>query len=215
MNISLVQPITVSTTGQTSLAYASNVSTGSLLVCAFNSTTGTVTSSIPTDTLGNTWLQAGTQTSVAAQTNIFYCLASKSAGANTVSLATGTGVFYLWEVTSLPKATVSLDQTSGTTGISPTCDPGALIPTNANEFLVAAAVNGTGNNITGGAAGWTFSHVINTEAVQTRIISSLGSQDGTFPNNLSSHWGAVSASFAFITGNPAASLRAKLKPFII
>jgi hypothetical protein len=177
------------------VAFTSSNTAHNLLVCTVCSQSG-VAQSAPTDTLGNTWVLAGTQQSLTGcgDVAIWYvkdCLG----GANTVT-SHSTGTVYLTvvaEYSGLDTA-APLDQTNFTSNAATTSlFSGSVTTTAANELLVWMA--GPRNNATAGDAAWTDTVLTNGFVFQDRIASSTGTYSATGTQTPSGTSIAVIASF--------------------
>jgi hypothetical protein len=147
MAITLVQSASAnySGSGSRAIAFGSNNTLGNALFCLFNShaNSGSVA-----DTQLNTWISLGFIGSSNTSAALFW-LPSCKAGANTVTISSGSGSIAgtIAEVSGVD----TLDQTSGSpttgTGAGSTWGPtGAITTINANEFIVGLVASGNGGN---------------------------------------------------------------------
>lgn len=193
-----------------SLTFASNVTSGNLIVVAvatFNAGSPTVSIS---DTQGNTYSQAGSyQTSGSNRISLWYAVAG-STGSNTVSFTPSASVFsgfgiheYTGTATSTP-----LDNAVGTTGTaSNTVNPGTVTVSAANEMIFCCAGQGDGtntDNITPGT-GYTLRvnqfNSVSFQALYTEDKVSVSANEAPTMSWLVNHnWQGIGASFKIASG---------------
>jgi len=146
-----------STTGGTTAAYGSNNTLGNFLLCSVQ---GINSSTVPTDSRGNTWLFAGGGAGGFVGYSLYYAMNCK-AGANTVTPA-GVftyGQFSIYEFSGVA-LTSAFDQISVVdSGGSPSS--GTSVTTTANGELVFTSIlaritTGTSYATFTPSAGWTL-----------------------------------------------------------
>jgi len=213
MPISLVQKATSGATSvlgtSISLAYSSNVTSGNLLVCVIgNGPVAAPNLATPTDTQGNTWTLAVSQTVLDGTdfVTMYYAFAG-STGANTVT-STGSGtpsdlMMFVFEYSGIVSPS-PIDKTHGGLGNS----AGNITTTNANDLLLSAIV-GDGN-VSGWSATNSFtvqetavnSNTVNISmAAADQIVSAVGTYNTTFNGTGLTGEAAIIASFK--AGAPA------------
>ena len=178
-----------------SLAFASNNTVGSLLICIFRSSTGATVS----DSQGNSWHAAIAQSNVSdkdIELGIWYALNCKS-GANTVTV---TGSFFsaqvIAEYSGVATASALGTTNSATGGVSASYNSGTVTSTRSALFI-GGVENESANSITdtpsGGLSDVTsaFGNVFLSELIATG--SSTNSAKGTL--SASVNWAAGVAIF--------------------
>lgn len=163
MTIAIVQGPTTFTSS-TSVAYASNVQAGHLLVCAVAEVNSAA--QVLTDTLGNLWKPATPITTGTANARVWYAIAQTS-GANTVNFKPGSAAGGIWEVSGLYSA--QPDEASYAAGNGVTWSPGPIGTRTNMEFLVGAAEAAGGTLV--GPPGWTTTAPDTVSVVYTLIVT--------------------------------------------
>lgn len=141
------------------LAYAANVSAGSLLLAFVNVTGATEQVNGITDTLGNTWARAVQSTGAVGRRAEIWYTRTASGGANTLTFdfsgaGTNHGVV-IAEFSGFSNG-VSLDQFNSTSNGTNTTthSAGSITTTVADAVLVAVFVFDSGFSINGRLTGW-------------------------------------------------------------
>lgn len=191
------------------LAYTSNVTAGNLLVVISAQGTDTSATVTVTDSLGNTYSQAG---SYSTNTNpppfglrigLFYCI-SASSGSCTVTVTPSALVgqnIDIFEYSGI-LASSPLTATSGNTGTSASPSTGS-VTINAAGDLVIGGVLATLGTVTSSAFNQRTSHGTAGTADTTNAQATTSV---TFSDTLSEAWTAIGASFKAATAaSPAQS----------
>lgn len=177
-------------------AYGSNITAGSLLVCAawtFENATSTLTIADDRSQVWQTAVQSARGSPANSIVYIFYFLNAAS-GATTVTVSSSPnsviGV-HIFEVVITPSA--ALDATTSGTGTGTTINPGSLITTTANQLLFAAGAGGGG--APAGATSWTFHDSADYyyQGCQTRIVSATGTYPAAFAGAEGDYVGAAAS----------------------
>ena len=180
--------------GAASLAFASNNTVGSLLICIFRSSTGATVS----DSQGNSWHAAIAQSNVSdrdIELGIWYALNCKS-GANTVTVTGAFLVQVIAEYSGVATASALGTTNSATGGVSASYNSGTVTSTRSALFI-GGVENESANYITdtpsGGLSDVTnaFGNVFLSELIATG--SSTNSAKGTL--SASVNWAAGVAIF--------------------
>ena len=128
-----------------SLAFASNNTVGSLLICIFRSSTGATVS----DSQGNSWHAAIAQSNVSdrdIELGIWYALNCKS-GANTVTVTGAFLVQVIAEYSGVATASALGTTNSATGGVSASYNSGTVTSTRSALFI-GGVENESANSIT-------------------------------------------------------------------
>ena len=186
-----------------SAAFPSANTAGNLIVAVVRMSTATQTVTL-SDTRGNAYTNAVSQTQSADghQIYIFYAKNSKS-GSNTIK-ATFSGTnnhpwIAIYEYKGLSTAS-PLDTTAKAQGSGAAPATGASTTTvSANELIVAASgyPNALSGTVTAGS-GYTLQlqdTATSRAATETQIVSATGSYNGTFSVSTTATWSAVLATF--------------------
>ena len=186
------------------LAYPGNVQAGSLLVLAV-ATFGSPTAAFTiTDTLGNTYVQAGSTAILASNAVLIFWCVSLSGGANTVSITpVGPAVYLSLGIHEYapPAGVVVVDAAVTATGTSTTPSCGSIPVNGANELCIAASGQGNGTVATVSAGtGFTFrclqTNGLSSEALYTEDALNVSSaQTGIMTLASSVGWPAIGVSF--------------------
>lgn len=183
MAFTLVQaPTTIANTlsSPATLAFGSNNIAGNLLVALVFFKSPPTTNSV-TDTIGNTWLQAGSYivdtNSPTDRIGIFYVPSCKG-GANTVQLNFTGGVRGILAIAEFtPGAVLDVVSAGATTTNSSTCSAGAITPAGSGELLVM--VGAPPNALFTWTASTDISSLIVTNPQQVQMGYNLSAPTGT------------------------------------
>jgi hypothetical protein len=177
----------------TALAYGSNNTVGNFLLVCLADDSGGTTTTVPTDSLGNTWLSA---INVAGYGAIFYAMNCK-AGANTVTLAHTATAIHIYEYSGV-KTTAALDQTGNGSGSMPMTG----ITTAANDLMFmqndAYDAGSTYPTISMASSGMTagqFTNYISTDHITTQDGWIMQATSGSVGYT----WSVTSGSFGAFT----------------
>ena len=168
-------------TAALALSYVSPQTAGNLniVVVGWNDTTSTVTS--VSDSLGNTYAQAGGMiTGSSARQSIYYAK-NIAAGSNTVSVVFNQAARYvdvrILEYSGLDTSN-PLDVTSSAAGSSVSPNSGAATTTSANELIFGAGTTATGFYAPG--SGFTTRIITGDgDIAEDKVVSSTGSYSAT------------------------------------
>jgi hypothetical protein len=189
------------------VTYHAAVTSGNCLVAcvSWSTATGTVTS--VKDNVNNTnFTLAGTlRQGNGITAGVYYLATATAAGTPVVTLTMSAAEpnceIVVAEVSGLG-TTISLDVAISATAATANANPGSLVTTQANDFLLSyAAVTST---CTAGTASWTFTQLNTTSnGFQYRIVTSTG----TYPDSFTSAGGGYSAAaMALYAGTSTQSL---------
>lgn len=185
------------------VAFTSNVTSSNLLVAVIGAYHDTATINTPTDTIGTTYVEAGTLLRATATTAdtmlaIYYGIAPSS-GANTVTVTFSTSVgdkeLKIWEISGVD-TTTPLNQTNGASGVTGGSDPNTVlsgsITTTVPGFIIKAVQEwqwGThAENFGTPTTGWTeFGDTATGSDSAYRNESSTGTFDGGFSISVSNN----------------------------
>lgn len=199
MAITLVQSTSVyAPSGNPSVAFPSNVTSGNLLVAAGGSATTTPTGATLDDTLTSTWTLTPITTGGGAAfltngtlgyfTGIYFATAG-STGADTVTFtppvgSAGFSRLFIFEFTG--GSGWSVDQAATGASTSTTASAGPVSTTVANEAIVAFPIFNAGTPAAG--TGFTGLTAANNEIAEYQIVSSTGSYTATATTSTSTAW---------------------------
>jgi Domain of unknown function (DUF1929)/IPT/TIG domain len=166
-----------------------------IVVVGWNDTAATLTSL--TDTLGNTYVQAGTTISGTAIRQAIYYAKNIAAGSNTVTAVFNQAANYpdvrVLEYSGLD-TTSPLDVTAGAFGTSITANSGAATTTSAKELIFGAGT--TGNGFGNPGTGFTTRTITQDgDIAEDMQVTSTGSNSATGLFSSSSTWVMQMATF--------------------
>ncbi|MBI5530722.1 MAG: DUF4082 domain-containing protein [Candidatus Doudnabacteria bacterium] len=154
-------------TSQATVALASPVTAGNLIVVAISSWPSAPAATAITDSLGNVYTLAGTtrKTSGGAYTGIYYAK-NVAGGSDTITFKTASGGSELSIIVAEftgANTSAPLDKTAGATGRSSTPSSGNMTPVATGELVISA---GTHDNteVTSAGSGFTLVAVTNENA---------------------------------------------------
>lgn len=177
-------------------AYAANVTAGNTLVAFVDWADAVSTISNVHDSLNAAnWTRAGNVIQGNACSCAIYYLSPTLSGACTATLTMTAGTPFpeiaIIEVSALSGV---VDAAASATGTSNTPDPGALVTTVANDFLLSGVVTSTA--VTAGAGGNWVLNILTTSGTGFQYLNAqaAGSYDGSFTGG-SPAWCAAAAAF--------------------
>jgi hypothetical protein len=196
-----------------SASFPSSNTAGNLIIAFVRMSTTTQTVTL-TDSAGNSYINAisQTQTTDGHQIYIFYAK-NIGGGANTVkatfSAANNHPWLAIYEFAGLSTST-PLDRTAHAQGTNAAANSGATASTTAPNELVFAGL-GTPNNYAGSitpGSGYGMQQQntnLSRAASETAVVSSTGSYSGAFTAGSATNWSAVVATFASGSGSASAT----------
>ncbi len=209
---------TYTTSGGSSfpLAFTSNNASGNLLVCTVLSTVATDTFAL-TDSQGNTWATAKTVSATspfATSIGIFYAANSK-AGANTVTVHTGTSTtaeieIHLSEYSGVSKIT-PLDKTASASGSGTgTASSGPVTPIINGELCYG--FNATTSASNGAGSGYTSLTNEDGDQTEYKVQTTATSTAATFSVSSGDSWVCLLATFLPVGASVTVSAKATVTP---
>jgi hypothetical protein len=202
-------------------AFGSNVNAGSLLVAFLTYPDGTITTSTPTDTLGNTYVLVHTHEHASANNRVYmYCTISGSGGANTVSFnlsaaSTTTHVGIL--EASGPKGSGwtcedENDDHGETTNATSHALQATLTANQANDLIVSGIRFGTAFNVDVPPSGYTqFTNApLSRGTFFYKVSTDSSNENPTYGTDANETAVTVASRFATDAGAAATTLRGLL-----
>jgi hypothetical protein len=188
-------PQTPSASVAVALSAAQTAGNLNIVVVGWNDTTANLTSL--TDTLGNTYVQAGTTISGTALRQAIYYAKNIAAGTNTVTAVFSQAANYpdvrVLEYSGLD-TTSPLDVTAGAFGTSITANSGAATTTSAKELIFGAGT--TGNGFGNPGTGFTTRTITQDgDIAEDKQVTSTGSNSASGLFSSSSTWVMQMATF--------------------
>jgi hypothetical protein len=187
--------VSASSSTAQSVAYAANVTAGNTLIGTVGYYGTTYAVSSVKDALNNTnWTLAGTfRQGFSVSAGIYYYQNTAGGACTATATLTGSETYLDFAVIEVNGLSGVIDVTSGNTGATTgTVTPGALVTTQANDFLLAYC---NANGSTTGTAGWTFTALsTSNNGFQYIIEPSAGTYTPNF-TILTNTWAAVAVAF--------------------
>lgn len=183
------------------LAYASNVTAGSLLILAARHGSATASVSSVTDTLGNTWTLAKRMDDPSGHSHNIWFANSPTGGANTVTINIDETQSLRWIVLEYSGlGTASIDVSTSSIGSGTSADTGGVTPTQSNVLAFSACdVNGVSGFTAG--SGYTERVEVATKiAAQDKVVASPSSITGAWTLDTSENWISSLVVFKGTTG---------------
>lgn len=190
----------------TTLAFASSVTSGSLLLASGRAATGTVTVTCSDNVNAGNYAADGSETGN-SQTLFLQSMPNAGAGATTVTCALGSAqtLRLIIQEFSGVAASSPLDGTpvgadsGGASNTSPSS--GNLTTANASDLLVGIIICGNGNGALTAGSGWTLDQsVVNKAFAEYQIVSATGSYAANGTLAASDNWNALIAAYKAAAG---------------
>jgi hypothetical protein len=209
--IALVQSAALQGSSVTSLsqAFPANNTAGNLIIVFVRASTTSQTVTV-TDTAGDTYALATSQTQTTNGNQIFIFYATAKSQSNTVTAAFSGTNGYPWMAVFEYSGVSALDQTAHAQGSGVSANTGLTPTTTSNNELVFAGLGLGGASTVTVTAGTGFQLLLQDAppnipraATEGQIVSVSGQYAGTFSLGASTNWSAVVATFRNSAGAPS------------